>query len=84
MVTCWLLIDTMAMIGSPASRGAVASVGARGTRLMAAASAGGAAISAVSTAAAARVTMAGAPHRRIASVDRAVVNRFVIRMGQRR
>jgi hypothetical protein len=26
-VTCWLLIDTIAMIGSPAARGAVASAG---------------------------------------------------------
>src|SRR5271166_3337984 len=78
MVTCWLLVDTMAMIGSPALRGAVASVGRAGRAWTAAASAGGAAVSAVSAAAAARVTMAGAPHRRIATVDCAVVYRFVI------
>jgi hypothetical protein len=49
------------MIGSPPSRGAVAST----TR--AAASAGDAVVSAVSAAMAASATMAGGPHRRIAS-----------------
>src|SRR5271154_128991 len=78
MVTCWLLIDTIAMMGSPASRGAVASVGTVGRALFAAASAGAAAVSAVNAAAAARVTMAEAPHRPAATVDCAVVNRFVI------
>src|ERR1700704_4525718 len=61
------------MIGSPASRGAVASVGGAGRARLAAASA----VSAVS-AIAASVTMAGGPQRRIATVDCAVVNRFTM------
>src|SRR5215468_5108041 len=68
MVTFWLLIDTIAMIGSPASRGA-----RRG-----AASAGGAAVSAARAAVAASVTIAGGAHRRTTSVDWAVVHRFVM------
>jgi hypothetical protein len=67
------LIDTIAMIGSPASRGAIASVGGAG-RWLAAASA----VSAVSAAIAASVTMAEGPQRRIAPVDCAVVNRFTM------
>src|SRR5439155_15039403 len=62
------------MIGSPASRGAVASVGGAGRACPAAASA----ISAVSAAIAASVTMAGGPRRRIATVDCAAVNRFTM------
>jgi hypothetical protein len=68
------LIDTIAMIGSPASRGAVASVGGAGRSCLAAASA----VSAASAAIAASVTMAGRPQRRIATVDRAVANRFAM------
>src|ERR1700687_4340692 len=64
------------MIGSPASRGAVASTGCAGFACFAAASAGG--VSAISTAAAAKVTMAEGAHRRIASAERAVVNRFAM------
>ena len=55
--TCWVLIDTIAMIGSPASRGAVASVSGAGRAWLAAASA----VSAASAAIAASVTMAGTP-----------------------
>jgi hypothetical protein len=68
------LIDTIAMIGSPASRGAVASVGGAGRACLAAASA----VSAVSAAIAANVTTAGGPQRRIAAVDCAIVNRFTM------
>src|SRR5215470_5272969 len=57
------------MMGSPASRGAVATVGA-GRASLAAASA----ISAISAAIAASVTIAEGPQRRIA----AVVNRFTM------
>src|SRR5438105_15890213 len=78
MVTFWLLIDTIAMIGSPASRGAVASAVRSGRAWRGAASAGGAAVSAVRAAVAASVTIAGGPHRRTASVDWAVVHRFVM------
>src|SRR3982074_1891307 len=60
------------MIGSPASRGAVASVGGAGRVCLVPASAGSAAGAAI----AASVTMAGGPQRRIATVDCAVVNRF--------
>jgi hypothetical protein len=74
-VTCWLLIDTIAMIGSPASRGAVASVGGAGR---AACLAAASVLSAVSTTMAASGTMEGGPHRRIVTVDCAVVNRFAI------
>src|SRR3984893_7907866 len=62
------------MSGSPASRGAVAWVGGAGRACLAAAST----VSAVSAAIAASVTMAGGPQRRIATVDRAVVNRFTM------
>src|ERR1700675_1466418 len=62
------------MIGSPASRGAVASVGGAGRACLAAASP----VRAVSAAIAASVTMAGGPQRRIATVDCAVVNRFTM------
>jgi 5,10-methenyltetrahydromethanopterin hydrogenase len=68
------LIDTIAMIGSPASRGAVASVGGAGRACLGAASA----VSAVNAAIAASVIMAGARLPRIATVDRAVVNRFIM------
>src|SRR5215831_17090226 len=78
MVTVWLLIDTIAMIGSPAARGAAPSVICSGRAWRGAASAGGAAGSAVRTAVAASVTIAGGAHRRTTSVDWAVVHRFVM------
>src|SRR5215471_18518946 len=78
MVTFWLLIDTIAMIGSPAFRGAAASGVCSGRAWRGAASAGGAAVSAVRAAAAASVTSAGGAHRRTTSVDRAVVHRFAM------
>src|SRR5258708_15808371 len=62
------------MIGSPASRGAVASVGGAGRACLAAASAA----SAVTAAIAASVTTAGGHQRRITAEDRAVVNRFTM------
>src|SRR6202030_3361722 len=73
-MTCWLLIDTIAMIGSPASRGAVASVDGAGRACLATA----AALSAVRAAIAASGTMAGGPQRRIATVDCAAVNLFTM------
>src|SRR5262245_62005635 len=78
MVTFWLLIDTIAMIGSPASRGAAPSVVCSGGARRGAASAGGAAVSAVRAAVVASVTIAGDTHRRTTSVDWAVVHRFVM------
>src|SRR5271157_1711719 len=78
MVTFWLLIDTIAMIGSPASRGAAPSVVCSGRAWRGAASAGGAAVNAVRAAVAASVTIAGGAHRRTTSVDWAVVHRFVM------
>jgi hypothetical protein len=74
------MIDTIAMIGSPASRGAVASVvGAGRASVVGAGRACLAAASAVSAAAAiaASVTMAGPPQRCVATVDCAVMNRFI-------
>jgi hypothetical protein len=68
------LIDTIAMIGSPASRGAVASVGGAERACLAAAPA----VSAASAAIAASTTITEGPHRRIATVDCAVVNRFTM------
>src|SRR6267142_484570 len=62
------------MIGSPASRGAVASVGGAGRSCLAAASA----VSAASAAIAASVTMAGLPQRRISTADCAIMNRFTM------
>ena len=64
------------MIGSPASRGAVVSVGGAGRACFGAASA----VSADSVAIAASVALAGELQRRIAGVDCAVVNRPVIPM----
>jgi 5,10-methenyltetrahydromethanopterin hydrogenase len=61
------------MIGSPAARGAVASVGGAGRACLAAASA----VSAASAAIAASVTMAGR-RLRIAKVDRVVVSRSIM------
>src|SRR4051812_46460707 len=58
------------MIGSPALRGAVVSVGGAGRAGLAAASG----LNAVSAAIAARVKMAGGPQRRIATVGCIVVN----------
>jgi hypothetical protein len=68
------LIDTIAMIGSPAARGAVAAVTGAGRACLAAASV----VSAASTAIAASIAMAGPSHRRIALVGCAVVNRFAM------
>src|SRR6516165_5686707 len=79
MVTFWLLIDTIAMIGSPALRGAAASVVCSGRAWRGAASARGAAISAVRAAVAASVIIAGGAHRRTNAVDWALVLRFVMR-----
>src|SRR5471032_2515124 len=62
------------MIGSPASRGAVSSVGGAERACFAAAPA----VNAVSAAIAANVTMAGGPQRRIATVDCADVDRFAM------
>src|SRR5215813_10853276 len=78
MVTFWLLIDTIAMIGSPATRGAAPSVVCSGRAWRGAASAGGAAVSAVRAAVAASVTIAAGAHRRTTSVNWAVVHRFVM------
>jgi len=68
------LMDTIAMIGSPASRGAVASWGCAGRACFGAASA----VSAVSAAIAASVTMAAGLQRRSATMDCTVVNRFTL------
>src|SRR5476651_301280 len=73
-VTCCVLIDTIAMIGSPASRGAVASLGGAGRGSLAAALG----LNAVSAAIAARLTTAGSAQRPIAKVDCTVVNRFTM------
>src|SRR5260370_24502592 len=78
MVTFWLLIDTIAVIGWPATRGAAPSVVCWGRAWRGAASAGRAAVSAVRTAVAASVTIAGGAHRRTTSVDWAFVHRFVM------
>src|SRR5438093_10196117 len=78
MLTFWLLIDTIAMIGSPASRGAAPSVVCSGRAWRGAASAGGAVVSAVRAAVAASVTIAGGAHCRTTSGDWAVVPRFVM------
>src|SRR3954447_4489031 len=78
MVTFWLLIDTIAMIGSPAARGAAPSVVCSGRAWRGGASAGGAAVSAVRVAVAASVTIAGGAHRRTTSVDWALVHRLVM------
>ena len=77
-MTCWLPIDTIAMIGSRASRGAVASVVGAGRACLAAVSA----VSAASAAIAASGTTAGAPQRRVAMVDCAVMNRFANAMSR--
>src|SRR5688572_5009907 len=62
------------MTGSPAARGAVASLGGARRACFAAASAEGG----VSAAIAASMAATGGPQRRIATVDCAVVNRFAI------
>jgi hypothetical protein len=67
-------MDTIAMIGSPASRGAVVSAGCVRRACLAAASAFGA----VSAAIAASITMTVFPQRRIATADCAKVNRSAI------
>src|ERR1700740_102799 len=58
------------MIGSPASRGAIASMGWRASLATAPA------VSTVSAAIATSVTIAGAPQRRIGTVDRTILYRF--------
>jgi hypothetical protein len=68
------LIDTIAMIGSPASRGAVASAGDAGRARCAAA----ATVNAASSAIAASVIMVGGPQRSFATVDCAVANRLAM------
>jgi hypothetical protein len=68
------LIDTIAMIGSPASRGAVTSMGGAGRACLAAAGA----ISAVNAAIAVSVTIAKGPQSRIVAVDWAALNRFTM------
>jgi hypothetical protein len=68
------LIDTIAMIGSPAARGAVTSTLAAGRACFAEASTVGHANPAIATSTA----MAGGPRRRIATVDRAVAHRFTM------
>src|SRR6516162_3258468 len=65
------------MIGSPASRGAVASVVGAGRACFAAASA----VSAASVAIAASVTIAEGPQRRVATLDCFVMNRFANAMS---
>src|SRR6266403_210485 len=62
------------MIGSPASRGAVASVAGAGRCCLAAASP----VSAASAAIDPSVTMAAPPQRRISTADCAVMNRFTM------
>src|SRR6516162_6213290 len=76
MVTFWLLIDTIAMIGSPALRGAAASVVCSAGAWRGAALAGGTAVSADRAAVTASVTIGA--NRRTTSVDWAVVHRFVM------
>jgi hypothetical protein len=65
------LIDTIAMIGSPAARGATASVAGAGR-------AGLATASALSAAMVASANIAGGAQRRIAEVDSAAANRFAM------
>src|SRR3954454_22686545 len=78
-VTCWVLIDTIAMIGSPASRGAVASLRGAGRGSLAVASA----VSADRAAIAASVMMAGGLQRRAATVVRAVLDRSAMSCPER-
>src|SRR5690348_12090224 len=78
MVTCWFLIDTIAMIGSPATRGAVASVGRAGWGCLTAASADGTRGSASSAALVASVTIAAAHHCGLAAVECALLIRSVM------
>src|SRR6516165_1764867 len=78
MVTFWLLIDTIAMIGSPASRGAVVSAAGSGRAGRAAASVGGAAVSAVKAAVARSATTAEGVHLGMVLVDGPIVNRLVM------
>src|SRR4051794_38909049 len=73
-VTSWVLMDTIAMIGSPAVRGAVATSCGAERACVAPASA----VKAVSAAAAASATTAGGRQRRVATVDRALAKRLSI------
>ncbi|MBP1299152.1 hypothetical protein M2192_003642 [Bradyrhizobium elkanii USDA 61] len=68
------MIDTIAMIGSPAVRGAVASTAAEGRCSFAATPP----VSDATVTIAAKVTKAGRPQRRIAPVICAVVVRFTM------
>src|SRR5262245_9480338 len=77
MVTCWLLIETIAISGSPAWRGAVASLGSAGRAALRAWASAGDVVRVDSAARTASAT-AGAHHRRIGWVHCAVVNRFVM------
>jgi hypothetical protein len=74
-VTRWLLIDTIAMIGSPTSRGAVASTGSAGFFAAKALEIMADDVRAASAAIAASVTATGGFRRCIATVDRALVDR---------
>src|SRR5262249_59003193 len=78
MVTFWLLIDTIAMIGSPATRGAAPSVVCSGRAWRGVASAGGAAGSAVRAAVAAGVTIAAGGPPPATPVGWALGARFVM------
>src|SRR4051812_23599222 len=78
MVTFWLLIDTIAMIGSPAARGAAPSVVCSGRAWRGAASAGGGAGSAVRAAVGAGGTNARGGPPRATPVDWALVHRLVM------
>ena len=71
-MTCWDLIDTTAMIGSPALRAATSSLGGAGRVCLGAASA----FSAVNTTTAASVTIAGDFQHPIAAADRTIAIRF--------
>ena len=78
------MIDTIAMSGSPALRGAVASVVGAGRPFASLVGAGRAclaaasAVSGASAAVAVSITMAGTPQCRVATVDCAVINRFTL------
>jgi len=68
------LIDTIAMIGSPGSRGALASAVAPGRACLVAASA----VSGAKAAIAASVRMAGTLQRRVAMMDCVLMNRLTM------
>jgi len=74
-VTRWRLIETIAIIGSPASRGAVSSVGGAGGRACFGAAS---AVSAVVEAIAASTAIANGRQRRTGKGGCAVENRFIM------